>query len=310
MEIFLLIVGGLALLTLGAELLVRGSSKLALHLKVPGLFVGLTVVAFGTSAPELVVSISSNLRGLGDIAVGNVVGSNLFNLAVILGLAAVIRPVKVSLKILRIDMPIVAGLTVLVPVLLLDNLVNRLEGAILFCGIVAYTVFTVFFGRKEAERFRSATAGEGAKGSLVLQIFFILAGLGALVVGSRLLIDGSVNLAERFQISEAIVGLTIVAAGTSLPELATSLVAVVRKQEDIAVGNVLGSNIFNILAILGLTGWISPIHVHNINRVDLGAMILVTLLLLPLIRTGFRITRVEGAVLLMLYGCYLYYLLS
>jgi len=310
MEIFLLIVGGLALLTLGAELLVRGSSKLALHLKVPGLVVGLTVVAFGTSAPELVVSISSNLRGLGDIAVGNVVGSNLFNLALILGLAAVIRPVKVSLKILRIDMPILAGLTVLVPVLLLDNLVNRLEGAVLFCGIVAYTAFTVFFGRKEAERFRSVTSGEGAKGSLVLQIFFILAGLGALVVGSRLLIDGSVNLAERFQISEAIVGLTIVAAGTSLPELATSLVAVVRKQEDIAVGNVLGSNIFNILAILGLTGWISPIHVHNINRVDLGAMILVTLLLLPLIRTGFRITRVEGAALLMLYGCYLYYLLS
>ena len=307
-EMFLLIVGGLALLTIGAELLVRGSSKLALHLKVPGLVVGLTVVAFGTSAPELVVSISSNISGLGDIAVGNVVGSNIFNIAVILGLAAVIRPVKVSLKILRIDMPIVVGLTVLVPVFLLDNLVSRLEGAILFCGIVAYTAFTIFLGKKESERSPSTTVGESAKGSLVFQILFILGGLGALVVGSRLLVDGSVNLAERFQVSEAIVGLTIVAAGTSLPELATSLVATVRKQEDIAVGNVIGSNIFNILAILGLTGWISPIHVQNISQVDLGAMILVTLFLLPLIRTGFRITRVEGAALLMLYGCYLYYL--
>ena len=307
-ETFLLIVGGLALLTIGAELLVRGSSKLALHLKVPGLVVGLTVVAFGTSAPELVVSISSNISGLGDIAVGNVVGSNIFNIAVILGLAAVIRPVKVSLKILRIDMPIVVGLTVLVPVFLLDNLVSRLEGAILFCGIVAYTTFTIFLGKKESERSRSTTVGESAKGSMVFQIIFILGGLGALVVGSRLLVDGSVNLAERFQVSEAIVGLTIVAAGTSLPELATSLVATVRKQEDIAVGNVIGSNIFNILAILGLTGWISPIHVQNISQVDLGAMILVTLFLLPLIRTGFRITRVEGAALLMLYGCYLYYL--
>ena len=307
-ETFLLIVGGLALLTIGAELLVRGSSKLALHLKVPGLVVGLTVVAFGTSAPELVVSISSNISGLGDIAVGNVVGSNIFNIAVILGLAAVIRPVKVSLKILRIDMPIVVGLTVLVPVFLLDNLVSRLEGAILFCGIVAYTTFTIFLGKKESERSRSTTVGESAKGSMVFQIIFILGGLGALVVGSRLLVDGSVNLAERFQVSEAIVGLTIVAAGTSLPELATSLVATVRKQEDIAVGNVIGSNIFNILAILGLTGWISPIHVQNISQVDLGARILVTLFLLPLIRSGFRITRVEGAALLMLYGCYLYYL--
>jgi len=307
-EIFLLIVVGLALLTIGAELLVRGSSQLALHLKVPALVVGLTVVAFGTSAPELVVSISSNAREMGDIAVGNVVGSNLANIAVILGLAALIRPLKVNLKVLKIDMPIVLGLSLLVPLLLFDNVVSRPEGVALFCGVIGYTIFTVLYGKKEAEEVRISTPGESAKRSLVLQILFILAGLGALVLGSRFFIDGSVDLAKRFQVSEAIIGLTIVAGGTSLPELATSVVASFRKQEDIAVGNILGSNIFNILAILGLTGSISPIQVQNISMVDLGAMIFAALLLLPLIRTGFRISRVEGAALLIFYGGYLYYL--
>lgn len=306
--IFLLIFVGLALLTLGAELLVRGSSRLALRLKVPALVVGLTVVAFGTSAPELVVSISSNVRKMGDIAVGNVVGSNLINIAVILGLAAVIRPLKVNLRVLRIEMPIVAGLSLLVPILLFDNAISRLEGAILFCGILGYTAFTIRYGKKESEKLGISTPGESAQSSLAFQILLILGGLAALVLGSRLFVDGSVDLAKRFQVSEAIIGLTIVAAGTSLPELATSLVAAFRKQEDIAVGNILGSNIFNILAILGLTGSISPIQVQNISGIDLGAMIFVTLLLLPLMRTGFRISRVEGAALLLFYGGYLYYL--
>jgi len=266
-EILLLIVGGLVLLTMGAELLVRGSSKLALHLKVPALVVGLTVVAFGTSAPELVVSISSNMRGLGDIAVGNVVGSNLFNIAVILGLAALIRPLKVNLKVLKIDMPIVVALTLLVPVLLLDNAISRMEGAALFCGIITYTVFTVFYGKKEAAGFQVSVQKDHPKGSLVVQILLILGGLCGLVLGSRLFVNGAVEMAEWFQVSEAIIGLTIVAAGTSLPELATSVMAAVRKEEDIAVGNILGSNVFNILAILGLTGWIAPVHVQNIDAV-------------------------------------------
>ncbi|MBN2242567.1 MAG: calcium/sodium antiporter [Acidobacteria bacterium] len=306
MGIFLLIAAGLALLAAGAELLVSGSSKLALHLKVPALVVGLTVVAFGTSAPEMVVSISSNMRGSGDIAVGNVVGSNLFNIAVILGLAALIRPLKANLKILRIDMPIVVAATLLVPVLLWDDRVGRLEGAALFCGIVGYTVFTILYGKKEAEKFHSSALEERKKGPLGLQILFILGGLFGLVLGSRLFVDGAVGLAERFQVSEAIIGLTIVAAGTSLPELATSVMAAVRKEEDIAVGNILGSNIFNILSILGLTAWISPVHVENIGMFDLGAMVVLTLFLLPLIRTGYRITRLEGLMLLVLYGVYLY----
>jgi cation:H+ antiporter len=307
-EIFFLIVAGLTLITVGAELLVRGSSKLALHLNVPTLVVGLTVVAFGTSAPELVVSISSNVRGLGDIAVGNVVGSNLFNIAVILGIAAAIRPLKVNLRILKIDMPIVIALSLLVPVLLLDNAISRLEGAALFCGIIAYTAFNIHCGKKEAERLHTSTTNGDEKCPLVFQIICIFAGLGALVLGSRFFIDGSVDLAERFEVSKAIIGLTIVAAGKSLPELATSVMAAIRKEEDIAIGNILGSNIFNILAILGLTGGISPVHIKNISMVDLGAMIIVTLFLLPLVRTGFRITRLEGTVLLMLYGSYLYYL--
>lgn len=307
-EILLLIIGGLILLTVGAELLVSGSSKLALHLKVPALVVGLTVVAFGTSAPELVVSISSNMRGLGDIAVGNIVGSNLFNIAVILGLAALIRPLKVNLKVLKIDTPIAVVLTLLVPALLLDNTISRVEGAALFCGIIVYTAFTVFYGKKEAADFQVSTQKDHPKGSLVVQILLILGGLCGLVLGSRLFVDGAVEMAERFQVSEAIIGLTIVAAGTSLPELATSVMAAFRKEEDIAVGNILGSNIFNILSILGVTGSISPVHVHNISAVDLGAMIVVTLVLFPLIHTGYRINRFEGAALLAFYGVYLYYL--
>ena len=173
-EILLLIVGGLVLLTVGAELLVRGSSKLALHLKVPSLVVGLTVVAFGTSAPEMVVSISSNMRGLGDIAVGNVVGSNLFNIAVILGFAALIRPLKVNLKVLKIDMPIVVALTLLVPVLLLDDAISRLEGVALFFGIIIYTAFTVYYGKKEAAGFQVSTQEDRPKGSLVVQVLLIL----------------------------------------------------------------------------------------------------------------------------------------
>ena len=306
--ILILIVGGLALLTVGAELLVRGSSKLALHLRVPALVVGLTVVAFGTSAPELVVSISSNMRGLGDIAVGNVVGSNLFNIAVILGLAALIRPLKVNLKVLKIDMPIVVVLTLLVPILLLDDAISRLEGTALLCGIITYTGFTVFYGKKEAAGFQVSNQEDHPKGSLVVQILLILGGLCGLVLGSRLFIDGAVEMAERFQVSEAIIGLTIVAAGTSLPELATSAMAAFRKEEDIAVGNILGSNIFNILAILGVAGSISPVHVQNISAFDLGVMIVVTLFLLPLVHTGYRINRFEGAALLVLYGGYLYYL--
>ncbi len=307
-EISLLIIAGLVLLTIGAELLVRGSAKLALHFKVPALVVGLTVVAFGTSAPELVVSILSNARGMGDIAVGNVVGSNIFNIAVVLGMAAAIRPIKASLRILRIDLPIVIGLSILVPVLVTDSVVSRTEGVALFCGIIGYTVLTIRYGRKEAEGFKASAEESKAKGPLVLHIVFVLGGLGALVAGSRIFIDGSVSLAERFQVSEAVIGLTIVAAGTSLPELATSVAAAVRKQEDIAIGNILGSNVFNILAILGLSSAISPMRVQNISGFDLGAMIILTLFLIPLIRTGFRISRLEGAMLLVFYGVYLYFL--
>jgi len=201
-------------------------------------------------------------------------------------------------------MPILVGLTLLVPLLLFDSVISRVEGAALFCGAVGYTAFTIRYGKKEAEEFHIPAT----KGSLVFQVLFVLGGLGALISGSRLFVDGAVALATRFQVSEAVIGLTIVAVGTSLPELATSVMATVRGQEDIAVGNILGSNIFNILVILGVTGSISPIQVRNISAVDLGAMIFVTLFLIPLVRTGFRITRIEGAALMTFYGIYLYYL--
>lgn len=304
---------GLALLLLfcGAEGLVRGSSSLALRAGLSRLMVGLTIVAFGTSSPELVVSIKAVLAQQGDISIGNVVGSNSFNIGIILGLTALIYPIPVHRQIIRLDAPIALGVAILLVILLHDNTLGRLEGSVLFSGIVLYTIMNVVLARREA-RSQTADAGDesvpGISRHWLMDVAFIVAGVGVLILGSRLLVEHSVILAKAFGVSEAVIGLTIVAAGTSMPELATSVVAALRKQPDIAIGNVVGSNVFNILGILGVTALISPIHAPGIAWSDYFALLAFSALLIPLLYTGRLLHRLEGMLLLVLYGVYLSFL--
>ncbi|OGJ92261.1 MAG: hypothetical protein A2350_14740 [Candidatus Raymondbacteria bacterium RifOxyB12_full_50_8] len=308
LHVAVFVVCGLFLLTGGAEFLVRGSSRLALRLGLSCLVVGLTVVAFGTSAPELVVSIKAGLDRAGDIAVGNVVGSNIFNIAAILGLAALVRPLSVHRQVLRIDTPVLVAVSLLLVLFLRDRAIGRGEALVFFAGIVSYVWFTLSASRKQAVNSMARDAIP-IPGTIPSDIIFILAGLAALVFGSRLFVSGATGLARAWGVSEAVIGLTIVAAGTSLPELATSVVAAVKKETDIAVGNIIGSNIFNILAILGISGLLTPLQAQGIGSADVGVMMAATLILIPFMRTGFVLNRVEGAVLLALYCGYVWYLL-
>ncbi len=300
---------GLVLTFGGAEAFVRAAASIAARLGVSPLVIGLTVVAWGTSAPELVVSTIAALNNQGGIALGNVVGSNIFNIAAIVGLAALVYPIRVHVQLIRIDIPIMIGLSVLLVWLLSDAELSRLNAGIFFVGMIAYTAFS----------FRTAGVSPSAevekefeRGNppphrhLGLDVVLFLGGLGALILGSRALVTGAVSVARAIHVSETVIGLTIVAAGTSLPELATSVVAAFRKQPDIAIGNIVGSNIFNILGILGIAGLVKPMDAPDLSNIDLGAMLIFAMLLLPLARTGFAIKRWEGAVLLAGYGAYLW----
>jgi cation:H+ antiporter len=303
-----LILAGLMLLCLGAEGLVRGSASLALRAGVTPLVVGLTVVAFGTSSPEMVVSTKAAYLGQGSIALGNVVGSNIFNIAVILGLSALVRPLKVNVQLIRFDLPLMIGVSVLAYVFFRDAWLSRGEAFILAGGLLVYLVLVIRLARRETS---SAVNQEYAEGnpppnrSLPLDLLYVVGGLGLLVVGARFFVQGAADLARFWGISEAIIGLTIVAAGTSMPELATSMVAAFRKQEDIAIGNIVGSNIFNILAILGVAGLIKPFSGTGITAMDFYFMLGTSIVLLPLMRWGLRLNRIEGGLLVLAYGCYL-----
>ncbi|MBL9154676.1 MAG: calcium/sodium antiporter [Verrucomicrobiales bacterium] len=301
----------LVLLIAGAEGLVRGSASIALKLGLTPLMVGLTVVAFGTSSPELVVSIKASLAGQGDISVGNVVGSNIFNIAVILGLTALICPVAVQWQLIKIDAPIMVGVSLLMLLLLGDGALSRAEGSLLFAGIVSYTILNVYLARRTTTPAVEAEFEEGVPKPTShwwADLLFIAGGLALLVFGSDLLVEHAVSLARSLGVSEAVIGLTIIAAGTSMPELATSIVAALRKEPDIAIGNVIGSNIFNILSILGLCSLVAPIQSSGIRPFDYWAMIGCAVLLLPMLWTGRKIVRIEGAILLAAYGAYLYVL--
>ncbi len=295
------------ILYFGAEFLVKGSASLALRAGLTPLMIGLTIVSFSTSSPELVVCVKAASIGQGDIALGNVVGSNLFNIGVILGLTALLCPVPVKSQILRVDAPIMVAVSFAVPVLLLDGQIDRLEGVLLFSGIVGYTLMNVVLARRNVSAELVAEYEEGIphlSGSLRKDLLLIVGGLGALVVGARLLVESASEIARDFGVSEALIGLTIVAAGTSVPELATSAVAAIKKEPDIAVGNVVGSNIFNILCILGAAGVVAPISAPGIGMLDIAAMLGISLLLLPLLWSGRRLQRFEGAVLLAAYAAY------
>ncbi|MBN1562041.1 calcium/sodium antiporter [candidate division KSB1 bacterium] len=306
------IVIGLALLYFGAEGLVRGSSSLALRLRISPLVIGLTVVAYGTSMPEMVVSIKTAMSHQGGISIGNVVGSNIFNIAIILGLASLINPLKIRLQVIRIDTPIMFFVAVLFFLFFRDLTIDRLEGAFFLLLVAVYTYANLYFSRragKRAEDEFSDALGVARYKNVFAELAFILGGFGLLVGGANLLVNGAIGLARQLEISETVIALTIVSVGTSLPELATSVVASLRKEADIAVGNIIGSNIFNILAILGVASVISPIYGEGIGRIDIYVMLGISLLLLPMLRSGYKLSRPEGAFLLSIYGCYLYYLL-
>lgn len=306
-----LLISGTVLLYFGAELLVKGSSNLAMRCGVSALVAGLTIVAFGTSAPELVVSIKAALDGLGDIAVGNVIGSNIFNIAIILGLSALIRPMKVHLNVLKVDTPVMLASSVLLMAVLHDLYVSRVEGIFLFAGIIAYMTFTIITARRTGETkvdFPLEQLTPKKKVTPVLDIIFVIGGLCLLALGSRFFVNGAVSLARAIGVSEAVIGLTIVAVGTSLPELATSIIASIKKEEDIAIGNIIGSNIFNILAILGTSSTITPLNASGVGQISLYFMLGTTVLLMPFMRTGFVLNRIEGLLLLIVYWGYMYYL--
>jgi cation:H+ antiporter len=300
------IVTGILLLYIGAESLVRGSSRLAAHFGIPPLIIGLTIVAFGTSAPELTVSISAALKGANDVAIGNVVGSNIFNIAVILGITALIRPPSVHLDLIRREIPFMIFVSMLGFGLVFYGHVTRIAGIALFLGLCGYTFFSIRAAKGQPDGEQSDRSVEPSP--VWLCGVLIIAGLAVLVLGSNLFVAGSVAIARDFGVSEAIIGLTIVAAGTSLPELATSLVAAIKKESDVAIGNIVGSNIFNILCILGLTSSIMPMEVGGIGMKDAAFMFGLSILLLPFAFSQRSISRVEGFVFLSIYGIYLYLL--
>jgi cation:H+ antiporter len=313
-----LFVIGLGLLIVGAESLVRGAARLAAPVGVSPLVIGLTVVAFGTSAPEMAVGVQSALVGQADVALGNVVGSNIFNVLFILGISALIVPLVVSQQLVRLDVPLMIGVSLLLLILALDGVVGRLDGLLLFAGIVAYTVFAVHQSRTESEQIKAEYAHEFGDNKVItgrqviVQISLIIVGLALLVLGSRWLVNSAVAFAQWLGVGELIVGLTIVAAGTSLPEVATSIMASLRGERDIAVGNIVGSNIFNILAVLGLSSLVAPDGV-NVSpaalRFDLPVMVAVASACSPIFFTGNVITRWEGALFFGYYLAYTLYLI-
>ena len=305
---------GAALLVVGAELLVRGASMIAAAAGIRPLVIGLTVVAFGTSAPELAVSLGATFAEQPDIAVGNVVGSNIFNVLFILGFSALIVPLTVQKQVVRFELPIMLAVSMLLVPLAHNGVIGRLEGMLLFGGLIAYLVYLSRSGSAPLVTDGTATV-EASPPRGIRRIagaaLFALIGLVLLVAGSRFFVNGAVALATLLGVSQAIIGLTIIAAGTSLPELATSVLAGIRGERDIAVGNVVGSNIFNILGILGLCGLLGPDGVvvdSGMLRFDIPIMIAVAVATLPVFFTGFRIARLEGLLFLLFYFAYTAYL--
>jgi len=308
--IALMIAGGLILLALGAEGLVRGSGSLALRMGVTPLVVGLTIVAFGTGSPELVVCIEAALAGNSDIALGNVVGSNISNIALILGISALIRPLEVRSELLRREVPLMIGVTLLLCLLLLDGALSRPEGVLLVAGSVAYTWLTYWAAsRNRGDALVEEASGEAAalpRRRTWLDILFIACGIAALVLGARLLLDGAIVVAGWLGISQIVIGLTIVAVGTSLPELATSAVAAHKGEADVAFGNVVGSNVLNILFMLGVAAVIQPMSAAGLRAFDLGALLASAVLLLPVLWSGSILSRKEGVLLVAAYAAYVY----
>lgn len=306
-----LLIIGLIVLIIGGDYLVRGSSSIALRLHLSPLVVGLTIVAFGTSAPELLISIQSALKGSPDIAMGNVVGSNICNLALVLGITAVVNPVKVQLNSIRVDWPVTMGSSILLYLMVLEGMLTAVEGIIFVIALIIYIVFIVTNSRKAVKsaklKLDLPDLPDAPKKQIWKDIFFIIIGCVALFFGSEWFVISAKDLALSLGVEERVVGLTIVALGTSLPELVTAAVASYKGESDLALGNLMGSNIFNILSILGITAIIQPISVHEVilNK-DIIWMLMITLMILPLMIVRREVGRGDGTVLLIVYAVYIY----
>lgn len=325
MEIFfasLLVLAGFVALVGGGELLVRSSSILAAAAGISPVVTGLTVVAFATSAPELAVVIQSAYAGKTDLAIGNAVGSNIFNVLFVLGLSAMVAPLIVRAQLIRLDVPLMIGASGLLLLFSLDGNLGRVDGLVMFVLLVVYITWTIVQSRKAEKEVKAEFAAQYATDSsavgepkdlrLGVECVIFLLGLGLLVLGANLAVDGSVRIAKSFNVSELIIGLTVVAVGTSLPEVVTSIVASYRGERDIAVGNVVGSNMFNILAVLGLGSALAPGGIavtQNAIRFDIPVMIAVAIACLPIFYIGHKIARWEGFVLFGYYLAYTAYLI-
>ncbi|TWU39947.1 Inner membrane protein YrbG [Novipirellula aureliae] len=309
------IVGGLALLVIGGEALVRGASSLARIAHISPLVIGLTVVAFGTSAPELATSVGAAFSGKGDMAIGNVIGSNIANVLLILGIASLIKPLKVQSQLVRLDVPLMVFVSVGLLIFAWNGTISRIEGCGLFAAIVIYTIWLLLRSRRESatvqQEFDEAIPTQPiGKYSVLIQCILVVAALAMLILGANMLVGGASDLARVLEISELVIGLTIVAVGTSLPELITSVMAAFRGESDIAVGNVVGSNLFNILSVLGAAAAVSPNGLQvptSALRFDIPMMILVSIVCLPIFFTGYRISRWEGMFFLSSYIAFVAY---
>lgn len=302
----LLIIIGVALVLKGADFLTEGASALARRMHVPEIVIGLTIVAAGTSAPELFVSVVSALNGTPDLAVGNVVGSNTMNCMLIVGCAAMVAPMTISRSTVRKDIPFAVMASILLTCIALDNYLGRIDGIILLLGFVVFMAYTLL----QAKNGQAEPQTEVRQLNPWLSVLFLVIGLAMLVAGSNVFVDSASSVAAALGISEGVIGLTVVAGGTSLPELATSVVAARKGQSAIAIGNVIGSNVFNILMILGLTAVISPLQIEGITTIDMAVMLISVILVWLFSFTRFTVERWEGASLVIGYLVYLWWLIS
>ncbi|HPS78916.1 MAG TPA: calcium/sodium antiporter [Thermoanaerobaculaceae bacterium] len=310
---FVMIVVGLGLLALGGELLVRGSARLAAAAGISPLVVGLTVVALGTSSPELAVSLRAVTSGQSTLALGNLIGSNIFNILLILGLSALLVPLAVARQLVRRDVPVMIAASLAVPVLGLDGRIGRLDGLLLLAGLIVYLVWLVGAAMRSGQTTVAPrpVGSCGWRNHWVTHAALVIVGLGVLLLGARYMVTGATALARWAGLSDLVIGLTVVAAGTSLPEVAASLIAGLRGERDIAVGNVIGSNIFNLLCVLGGTAAVARQGVAvppSALRFDIPVMVAVAVACLPILITGFVVSRGEGALLVAFYVAYTMYL--
>ncbi len=301
------ILGGLVALYFGARWLVGAASDIARRLGVSPLLIGLTVVAVGTSLPELFVGVSASLNGHPGVSLGNVIGANALNIGLILGIAALIRPIEVSLRVLKWDVPVMFAATALLGWLAADGQVGRAEGAVLLALMAGYLALNVSLGRSERKRsalsgvleppHAASLAGDVARGAV---------GAAALAAGAKLLIEGALGVAAALGLSEGVVGLTLVAVGTTLPELVTTLVAAYRRHGDLAFGNIIGSNINNALTVVGAAATVAPLATDDVGRTPMYALLALTALTAPVMWRGFVVNRWEGALLVFGYGAFLW----